>query len=70
MWQLHAYRILDHLIVSVVFYESTGEGHRFHPFGTLTVPVVGEYADGSRDELAYVAECLLDLAHDGAASTL
>ena len=65
MWQITAYRVLNRLIISVAYYHADREeGCRWEAFAAKTVDASHIDADGWMDELAVLAEELLDVAYD------
>jgi hypothetical protein len=67
MWIIHSYRVLDALYIKVVWLEreNPGDESSVRVWANTRTPGVNVQA-GSPDELAFIAESLLDVAYDRA----
>lgn len=65
MWQISAYCVLDRMIVSVAYYHADRvEGQRWEAFATKEIDTSHLAPSDWTDELALIAEELLDVAYD------
>ena len=65
MWQITAYRVLDRLLISVSYYHADrDEGQRWEAFAAKQVDASHITPGEWLDELAVIAEELLDVAYD------